>query len=100
VVWETVDEEEEIMDKVEFYRDAQEEWRWTRTNTGNYEVVGASSEGYTTYRNCYDNAYSQFGDTVEYVKWAHEATGDPVASMEVEDDDGGTPSDSDSEGTE
>lgn len=88
------------MDTVEFYRDAQQEWRWTRKNAGNHEIVGASSEGYTTYRNCYDNAYSQFGDSVEYLRWAHEATEDPVASMEVADDDGGEASDVDSESTE
>jgi hypothetical protein len=88
------------MDKVEFYRDAKDEWRWHRKDEGNHSILSTSGEGFVQYRSAYDNAYSQFGDTVEYVKWPHDETGDPVAPvLEVEDDGGEAPNEH-SEGAE
>ncbi len=79
------------MDKVEFYRDSAGEWRWHRKDEGNHSVLSDSGEGYVRYRDAYDNAYSQFGDTVAYVKWPISDTGDPQEPvMEVEDGGAGS----------
>jgi len=37
------------------YQDNRREWRWRRT-APNGQIVGASSEGYTTRTNCVANA--------------------------------------------
>lgn len=72
------------MDRVTFYRDVKEEWRWTRQDEGNFKIIGAASEGFDSYRNAYENAYRNYGDTVEYVRWPIADTGDKVAPVEVE----------------
>jgi uncharacterized protein YegP (UPF0339 family) len=80
-----------MMDKVLFYRDNQDEWRWQRKDEGNHREVGAASEGYKRYRDAYDNAYSQFGDTVQYIKWPLDETGDPKEpQMEIKDGGAGS----------
>ena len=42
-------------DKWEFYKDSRGLWRWRRT-ASNGRIVGASTEGYTSKKNCIDNA--------------------------------------------
>jgi len=42
-------------DKWTIYQDTKGEWRWTRT-ASNGEIVGASTEGYTSRQNCVLNA--------------------------------------------
>ncbi|MBW1649754.1 MAG: DUF1508 domain-containing protein [Deltaproteobacteria bacterium] len=42
-------------DKVEFYEDKKEEWRWRRT-ASNGKIVGASTEGYKNKSDCEANA--------------------------------------------
>ncbi len=42
--------------KIEFYLDAAEEIRW-RCLAGNGEIIGASSEGYTTLDNAKKNTF-------------------------------------------
>ena len=42
-------------DKWEFYKDADDEWRWRRT-AKNGEIVGASHEGYKHKMDCVSNA--------------------------------------------
>lgn len=73
------------MNKVSFSRDSVGEWRWVLKDDGNYKVIGASSEGFDSYRNAYNNAYMNYHDTVEYEKWPHEDTDDTVVEVEVED---------------
>ena len=53
-------------DKVDFDVDSAGEWRWTRYDTGNHEIVGAATEGYKNRAECIENATSQFGDSVDY----------------------------------
>lgn len=45
----------ENKDKWTFYRDQSGEWRWKR-QAGNNEIIGASSEGFTSKFNCSYNA--------------------------------------------
>ena len=75
---------------LDFYEDEAMEWRWRRRDGGNHTEVGASSEGYVSYRGCFDNAFSQFGDTVTYHRKSVEESGDPAVSMEIDDDDDGS----------
>lgn len=42
-------------DKWDFYKDARNEWRWTRT-ASNRKIVGASCQGYVNRANCFANA--------------------------------------------
>jgi uncharacterized protein YegP (UPF0339 family) len=42
-------------DEWEFYKDAEEHWRWRRT-APNGNIVGASTEGYTNKADCLGNA--------------------------------------------
>jgi len=42
-------------DKWEFYKDTRNEWRWRRT-APNGQIVGASTEGYSSREACVDNA--------------------------------------------
>jgi uncharacterized protein YegP (UPF0339 family) len=42
-------------DRWEFYQDNRSEWRWRRI-ASNGQIVGASSEGYTSRQNCVENA--------------------------------------------
>jgi len=42
-------------DKWEFYKDAENQWRWRRTAT-NGNIVGASTEGYMNKADCEGNA--------------------------------------------
>lgn len=42
-------------DTWDFYKDASEKWRWTRTSS-NGRIVGASSQGYANRSDCEDNA--------------------------------------------
>ncbi len=42
-------------DKWEFYQDSAGEWRWRRI-APNGQIVGASSEGYSSRRACEENA--------------------------------------------
>ncbi|WP_461054175.1 YegP family protein [Spirosoma arcticum] len=44
-----------MQDKFEFYKDAQGQWRWRRV-APNGRIVGASSQGYSNYSDCVDNA--------------------------------------------
>ena len=46
----------ENKDKWTFYRDHSGEWRWKRQAEGNNEIIGASSEGFTSKFNCSYNA--------------------------------------------
>lgn len=73
-------------DKVSFYRDAKGEFRWRRRDEGNHKITGAATEGYTTYRAAYNNAYDQYGETVEYMRWSHADTGDPEVEVKLDDD--------------
>ncbi len=73
------------MDTVEFYREANGDWRWHRKDEGNHKILSDSGEGFTQYRHAYNNAYSQFGDTVDYVKWPLNESGDEPVSLEIED---------------
>lgn len=43
------------MDKWEFYKDSQGQWRWRRI-ASNGRIVGASSQGYVNKKDCTDNA--------------------------------------------
>lgn len=73
-------------DKVKFYKDEAREWRWSRLDMGNYKEVGAASEGYVRYADCFSNAFDQFGDTVDYDKPTFAASGDPDPShIEIND---------------
>jgi uncharacterized protein YegP (UPF0339 family) len=45
-----------MKDKWEFYKDADEDWRWRRT-APNGNIVGASTEGYTNKADCVGNAH-------------------------------------------
>lgn len=76
-----------LKDKVKFYKDNAGEWRWSRLNMGNYREVGASSEGYKNYRDCYANAHGQFGITVDYDRPTFDESGDPPPTELVVDDD-------------
>ena len=40
----------------EIYRNNSGEWEWTRKAAGNYEIVGASTEGYVNKADCITNA--------------------------------------------
>jgi len=71
---------------VSFYRDATNEWRWRAVDPGNHKEVGASTEGFDSYRNAYANAFDLMGKNVDYEKWSHEDTGDNAATLEVDDD--------------
>jgi len=42
-------------DRVAFYKDNRDEWRWSRTSTINGEIVGASTEGYKNRDDCVSN---------------------------------------------
>ena len=42
-------------DRWEFYQDARAEWRWRRI-APNGQIVGASSEGYSSKQACIENA--------------------------------------------
>lgn len=42
-------------DKWKFYKDKSSEWRWTRI-ARNGEIVGAASEGYKNWNDCFENA--------------------------------------------
>ena len=42
-------------DKWEFYKDAENKWRWRRT-APNGNIVGASTEGYMNRADCVGNA--------------------------------------------
>lgn len=44
-----------VMDRWEFYTDAQGQWRWRRIAV-NGRIVGASSQGYTNRADCVENA--------------------------------------------
>lgn len=44
------------MDKLQLYQDKAGEWRWTRRAPNN-EEVGASTEGYKNYKDCWSNAF-------------------------------------------
>jgi uncharacterized protein YegP (UPF0339 family) len=44
-----------LMDKWEFYKDAQGKWRWRRI-ASNGKIVGASTEGYSNRQDCVNNA--------------------------------------------
>lgn len=43
------------MDKWEFYKDTQGQWRWRRTSS-NSRIVGSASQGYTNKSDCIENA--------------------------------------------
>lgn len=54
------------MDKVHFFKDDTNEWRWNRRSE-NGEVVADSAEGYVDLSECRERAEQLFGDQVEYV---------------------------------
>lgn len=54
------------MDKVHFFKDDADEWRWHRKSE-NGEIVADSAEGYTDVAECRERAKQLFGDQVEYV---------------------------------
>ena len=45
-----------MKDKWEFYKDAEEHWRWRRTSP-NGNIIGAATEGYTNKADCRGNAF-------------------------------------------
>ena len=51
-------------DTVEYYKDAKGEWRWRR-KAPNGNIVGSSSEGYTSKQECVDNFKRQQTPAVE-----------------------------------
>ncbi|HEY3295633.1 MAG TPA: DUF1508 domain-containing protein [bacterium] len=51
-------------DTVEYYKDAKSEWRWRR-KASNGNIVGSSSEGYTSKQDCVDNFKRQQTPAVE-----------------------------------
>ena len=55
-------------DKVHFYTDEANEWRWNRLDAGNHEIVGAATVGYVNRGDCVENAVSQCGSTVDYTR--------------------------------
>lgn len=42
-------------DDVCFYRDADQAWRWRRTDGANGKIIGASSEGFSSFKNALAN---------------------------------------------
>lgn len=42
-------------DSVVFYRDAEQKWRWRRSDAGNNKIIGASSEAFENFKDCYAN---------------------------------------------
>jgi uncharacterized protein YegP (UPF0339 family) len=46
-------------DEIEVYKDKKGEFRWRRKST-NGQIVGSSSEGYSTKENCLNNIKRQF----------------------------------------
>jgi uncharacterized protein YegP (UPF0339 family) len=44
-----------IQDKWEFYKDADNKWRWRRI-APNGKIIGASSQGHVNKSDCEDNA--------------------------------------------
>ena len=44
-----------MADKIKFYKDNANEWRWRRV-APNGEIVGASTEGYKNKTDCQSNA--------------------------------------------
>lgn len=52
------------VDRVEFYVDAANEWRWRYRAAGNSEVLADSGEGYHEFRDCRDAASRATGRTV------------------------------------
>ena len=54
--------------KLEIYKDKKEEFRWRRT-ASNGEIIGASSEGYTSKKHCEENGNRDTsGDKWEFYK--------------------------------
>jgi uncharacterized protein YegP (UPF0339 family) len=47
--------ESKMTDKWEFYKDAENQWRWRRT-APNGNIIGASTEGYINKGDCAGNA--------------------------------------------
>lgn len=47
---------------VTVYQDDDKQYRWTRKNNGNHEVVGASSEAYHNFSDAVENAKHINGD--------------------------------------
>jgi len=48
----------EKKDRLKFFKDEQDEWRWQRI-AGNNRIVGASTEGYKNRKDCEANAERQ-----------------------------------------
>lgn len=54
-------------DKWEFYKDAEDQWRWRRT-APNGNIVGAATEGYVNKADCEGNARRNGWETEEMIK--------------------------------
>lgn len=54
------------LDSVFFYKDEAGEWRWSRTDAYNGNIVSESGEGYHNREDCINIAQKQFMDTVYY----------------------------------
>jgi outer membrane protein OmpA-like peptidoglycan-associated protein len=54
-------------DKWEFYKDAQDQWRWRRT-APNGNIVGAATEGYANIADCEGNARRNGWETDEMIE--------------------------------
>lgn len=57
----------EMNDKWEFYKDAQDQWRWRRTSP-NGNIVGAATEGYENKADCEGNARRNGWETDEMIE--------------------------------
>ena len=56
------------LDRLEFYKDNQNEWRWRRT-ARNGEIVGASVEGYKNRSSCEANAQRNSWESKQDLDW-------------------------------
>lgn len=54
------------VDRVEFFKDDAEEWRWHRQAHGNNEIIADSGEGYKNLQDCIDAAVRVNGMDVAY----------------------------------
>lgn len=52
-----------VLNRVELYRDAADEWRWRAISTNHVDVVATSGEGYKNREDCRAMAEALFPDT-------------------------------------
>lgn len=57
------------VDKVTRYKRADGKWAWHRVNEHSGDVTSTDGgQGYENEDDCFNAAYKQFGDTVDYVR--------------------------------